>query len=373
MMRESANLDKQGVVMESRKIRPAFTLVELLVVIGIIALLISVLLPALGKARATAQSVACLANLRSMGQAMMIYAAENRGAIVGGGVTSARGMFDDGFTKLMYDQATVPSEAPIHPNDYFAPMTRIMKIPLQSATSPKVEDRYREYMSLKQFVCPSFQDVLAPAFAGSPDAGVIQSVSYVTAWAFLLTAGSPTSGVTSCTRISTGVTWPAYPNGYTPKINKVGQAAEKIFACDGAKFSKGSNQIDYNLGLTAISQTWASTNYSSIGQFSDFGPWNQQTSSFDRSWNPQNAPKLGTYDQRRLAYRHGGQKEGQFRMNAVFYDGHGETLDEITSANPRYWLPKGTAFTGATQTNVMSKIWPDELAKYGLTANYVAP
>lgn len=61
--------------------RKAFTLIELLVVVSIIALLVSILLPALGKAREQAQSGVCKQNLHTLGVSEMLYTTEHNGKI----------------------------------------------------------------------------------------------------------------------------------------------------------------------------------------------------------------------------------------------------------------------------------------------------
>ena len=88
--------------------RHGFTLVELLVVIGIIALLISILMPALGKARDQANSIKCMSNMRQIGQAYLMHASEHRnhvptaGLIHAGYSATPAGLGDTAKVKFMY-------------------------------------------------------------------------------------------------------------------------------------------------------------------------------------------------------------------------------------------------------------------------------
>jgi prepilin-type N-terminal cleavage/methylation domain-containing protein/prepilin-type processing-associated H-X9-DG protein len=93
-----------------------FTLIELLVVISIIALLVGILLPALGAARQTAQKVKCMSQLRSHGQAALIYADGYDGWLPLGWYKDANG-FDRKWIDRQYEIMGQEKEVFLCPSD----------------------------------------------------------------------------------------------------------------------------------------------------------------------------------------------------------------------------------------------------------------
>src|SRR5258706_14056113 len=114
------------------KRRSAFTLVELLVVIGIIALLISILLPVLNRAKDSAATTKCLAQLRQIGQAAAMYTNDNKGFTLPAGYRA----LEDGYHTeswagllVMGRYVSKPMPSPISFSDNTMPQSSVFACP----------------------------------------------------------------------------------------------------------------------------------------------------------------------------------------------------------------------------------------------------
>ena len=368
--------------------RRAFTLSELLIVIGIIAILLAILLPVVSRARRAANTAYCLANLRTIGQAMMMYTSENNNWLPGSGWTSG----------AMFWNFTTNPPKPVNPafsaanspgisesNDWIGPLARQMG--MKDPIIDGVDDvaRFNAYRALPWMICPSYRDMPVPASSISDaDAGPGQGLSYCASLAFLDYPWQ-TFGSTGSTCLNGNLVIPAdstgtrgivtLPSSYGPKISKLSNAASKVWACDGSRTIlptavNGKNTVQsptYVISANPSVTNWDNTSYCDYGAF---GGWSHSAYRIAVSGN---ATAMPGQDVRVWTYRHGAtggfMPAGSYRMNTVFFDGHGETLDDVQAANPALWMPSGSVIypqSGCSGTAVAGTktVWSDVQSRY---------
>ena len=346
------------------KTKSGFTLVELLVVIGIIALLISILLPALNKANRAAKVVYCESNLKSLLNAMHIYADANNGYLPGSPVTTGFGANQVSFT------AGTAGEPDIMQNwDWQTPLYRAMGSNIAPLTSDNDRfTRYIKFAAMGIFSCPEATSYTSAPYGTAATTSLPSSFpmpSYMTALAFLITPDYGNQGY-----MKTGTMGFTLPDGYAPRLNKVGNWSLKIYVCDGAKFTAPGTPLDTEMSYNANQDSEGGA-FSDIGSYGASNPQGTVTAPQALNRAAAQSTYLPVYpnpDPRVFGYRHGYSKplgrSDSYKFNAGFFDGHVETLGDLESSNPIFWIPKGSYISP-------QNIEPDTVSHFGI--NLLSP
>jgi prepilin-type N-terminal cleavage/methylation domain-containing protein/prepilin-type processing-associated H-X9-DG protein len=311
----------------------AFTLVELLIVIAIIAVLIAITMPSLTRAREAARNGMCRSNLKQAGMSLHTYTMDWDDWLAG--VNTSGASLAAGNPAPAFSAGTTA----VQTSDWISPTLG------QSLGLPA--DREQRFIKIcnTAFKCPSNRIKYDSEYASgagklisSISVQEVSTVSYSAAQAFHVYRrdNNPPGGpITDCD-ISYQATVPA---DYVPKFSFVGTPCSKIYVMDGARYLEetavGSGV--YKMSINAASYQKQGGNYMCYGPPTQFEPGDPFKLTDRR--DPKLVEAAAPY-----AYRHTG------RLNVVFFDGHSETLSVKESLNIGYYWPKGSKVNHARAT-----------------------
>ena len=312
--------------------------------IGIIALLISILLPALNRARRLARATVCKSNLRQVGLGLQMYITENRGYFPGPN-TSGLALRAGGVYGGL-------AGSPVQDWDWASPtMGRIMNLTAQTRLMTPEQARllkFREIMEVK-LRCMENETRYGTLYSGSalPGAGQPLLMSFCTPTFFHLLSSATNTGAKYALEDSGSTTFLRIPPTYTPKINAIGTSSIKIFAFEGARYwDPAKNWFDFSTdivsaGLAGRPQgAFHSRGLGTVANGSSGEPY-----SFDSvvPGLPSGAKPSSQF--RQASLRHNG------KMQAVFFDGHVEEMTFVEASRLEYWAPKGSIVKNSIMYN----------------------
>lgn len=331
-----------------RKLRAAFTIVELLVVIGIIAMLIAILLPTLGMAQRAARTVKCASNLRTIMQGVHLYAAAYKGAFPGSPFTSGAHVrrAADAAAYRMAGVANNSTDANcvgvVSFWDWVSPIAKAFGYRFnEGATANDRRDRYIQFLQPSSiFMCPE-NTYLATAFG--TNWGTLPAMSYTTSIDFMLRRN--TTGTTSNAEVGQFVARPEWnlPSGYAPKMSKIGSPSKKAYLTEGTRFTQyGNPDFTYNSTVESVQMGGSHTDQRLF--VAQGFQRSRHLPGYYGDLNASRVPGSGRYVQ--LSYRHGAARQDgprdSYKMNIAFFDGHVETLAIPDTLDPNMHSPRGT-------------------------------
>ncbi len=319
-----------------RVVSRAFTLVELLVVISVIATLMGMLAQSLRNAREQARVVVCCAHTAAIGRAAASYSSEMRQWLCGSPGTSGSVMFsDEQIESTDEDIATDPSQI----WDYagaLGPTYMNRSLPANRAERMRtlVEDG---------FACPSNSYFADPIQGSTEEVGPIGSfdrqpmASFNTIRNFLMwprtmvdrDPSQPWGPIAPFPQASFDTIGgrTLRPKNYKPHIDRITNPAGKVYLADGNRYTDGEGNITYDVEWDAEAG----------GAFCNGGP----TLPLTHGTNPH---VLSSYQIDmsigKIGYRH--ISAGDRGIVANFFDGHSTFVSEPESREPDYWWPRGT-------------------------------